>query len=127
MNWRIFRSYLFVLVTAPILLALVLLIVLQWGNTCTFSFYGKNLDKFSMVGLIAGSLIAGAIAPKLIAMFLRSFRDVQRHRRQKDVALEHARWEIRKAQEKALTRVAKEEAKAAAKEQAKAPKADAEQ
>ena len=127
MNWRVLRSYLFVLVTGPILLALVLLVVLQWGNTCSFSFYGKNLDKLSMVALIIGCLVAGAIAPRLVVMFLRSYRDVQRHRRQKEVALEHARWEIRKAQEKALTRAAKAEAKAAAREQAQAPQADAQE
>lgn len=89
MKLKLIGAYVTVVLSGLVTLALVLLLLLQWGNTCKFSLFGKNLEpNTTLVGLIA--LVVGAGCPFLIRLLAGSARVILRHRRAADAVVAKA-------------------------------------
>jgi len=90
MSFKTVKGYLMVVFSGAILLAVALLVILQWGNASDFSLYGKNYSPilvdgkkqggvntgFLMLMSAAGGVICLLLARMLIrgALLLRSQR-----------------------------------------------------
>jgi hypothetical protein len=62
MGIRITKAYLQVILSGLLLLALAVLLILQWGNPSSFSFYGKNYAiRLSDEGLATGGVNTGVL------------------------------------------------------------------
>jgi len=63
------------------LIVVALLVVLQWGNTCSFSLFGQNREPNTALVLLA-ALILGALLPKLLVWQFRWLQVIHRVRKE---------------------------------------------
>ena len=82
----IVKSYILVVLTGLIMLAAALLVILQWGNSSSFSVYGKNFGENTPGGLNTGlimvcCLVAGPAVLGLCKIMIRSGLEIRRHRK----------------------------------------------
>ncbi len=75
------NGYILAVVSGLVLLAGVLLLALQWGNYCDFSFYGKNTRVNTGLILLCAA-IAGWLAPKVFRVMLRGIAKVRKVRKE---------------------------------------------
>ena len=60
MKFSTFKGYVLVIVSGLVVLAALLLVVLQWGNTSVFSLYGKNVEANTGL-LVILSAVGGVV------------------------------------------------------------------
>lgn len=75
------NGYILTVGAGLLLLAGALLLVLQWGNDCTFSFYGKNVNLNTGLVILC-SAIAGWLTPKVFRVMLRGIRKIRKVRKE---------------------------------------------
>jgi len=75
------NGYILAIVSGLVLLAGVLLLVLQWGNGCDFSLYGKNIRVNTGVVILCAA-IAGWLTPKVFRVMLKGIAKVRKVRRE---------------------------------------------
>jgi len=63
------------------LVGLTLLVILQWGNTCSFSLFGQNREPNTALVLVV-ALVVGAILPLLLLWEFRWLKVIHRVRRE---------------------------------------------
>jgi uncharacterized integral membrane protein len=88
MKVKLIAAYTGATVVGLILAAAILLAMLQWGNGCEFSVYGKNVT-WNTAGVILGAALAGWLIPLLVKFEFRWMGMIHRHRRETK-ALEEA-------------------------------------
>ena len=86
MRIKLIGAYIAVVLSGLVSLALVLLLVLQWGNSCKFSLFGKNIEPNATL-VIFIALVVGAGCPFLIRLLVGSARVILRHRRAVDAVV----------------------------------------
>ncbi len=82
MNAKSLKGYVMVVFSGLVVLAAVLLIVLQWGNTSAFSAYGKNYGDNAPGGintalLMLGSAAGGIVLAVMLWMLYRGIRELR--------------------------------------------------
>lgn len=76
------KGYVLTVVFGVVLLAVALLVALQWGVKSTFSFYGRPVENIPTIWLV---LIAGAACPLVLVicrLFFSGVRILYKSRRQ---------------------------------------------
>ncbi len=79
------KSHILVSICGVVLLAVLLLIVLQWGNTSAFSFFGKSYGTSAPGGvntglIMLGCLVGGPVLLWLGKIFYCHSMQIYRHR-----------------------------------------------
>ena len=82
MRWTIVKAYLQAILGGLIILAVVVLVLLQWGNTGAFSFYGKNIRNANTALLVLASAAGGLAMWWIVKWFADGVRVLVRSRRQ---------------------------------------------
>ena len=75
------NGYILTIASGLVLLAGALLLALQWGNNCKFSFYGKNIDVNTGLVIIC-SAIAGWLAPKIFRVMFTGIGKIRKARKE---------------------------------------------
>ncbi len=81
MRFKTLQGYVLVVVLGLLLIAATILVLLQWGNTSTFSLYGKNTQPNTAV-IILASVVGGVVLIPLLKLFFHGIRDIRRGRMQ---------------------------------------------
>jgi len=86
MKTKLIKSYLLVVICGLVLLAAALLVILQWGNSSSFSLFGKNYGQNTPGGVNTGlimicCLVAGPLLIVLGKTLLRSAVVIWQERR----------------------------------------------
>ncbi len=82
MRFTIVKAYLQAILGGMIILATTVLLLLQWGNTATFSFYGKNIKDANTAVLMLASAAGGLGMWWIIKWFVVGVRVLIKSRRQ---------------------------------------------
>ena len=99
MNLQTLKGYVLVVLSAAVLLAVLVLILLQWGNVADFSLYGRNM-KLNTALLIALSAAAGVLIHMVSRLLIYAVRCVLAGRREgKKKELTQRVAKLEKAQE----------------------------
>lgn len=98
MKIQTLKSYFVLALTGVVILAAMVLVVLQWGNSAPFSFYGKNYPNESAGGvplilLMLACLVAGPILLWLGRAMFAAALDIHKSRR----AAEESRQQVSSA------------------------------
>ena len=99
MKIKLIGSYVGAVVCGLVVLVAALLVMLQWGNTANFSFFGKNDGDFNTALLMLLCLAFGAVLPWLLKLLLACAMTIGHSRR--DTAV------IKRAATKAASKQAK--------------------
>ncbi len=70
------KGWFLVVVSGLVLLSMVVLVTLQWGNHAQFSLYGQNRTVNTMV-LVALSLVGGAVMVGVVRLLRRGVRTLR--------------------------------------------------
>jgi uncharacterized integral membrane protein len=81
MFFKKISGYILTIVSGLVLLAGVLLLTLQWGNNCGFSFYGKNITLNTGVVVLC-SMLAGWLAPWVFRVMLIGIAKIRKVRKE---------------------------------------------
>ena len=82
MRLTIVKAYLQAILGGLVILAVVVLVLLQWGNTGAFSFYGKNIEDANTALLVLASAAGGLAMWWIVKWFAGGVRVLVRSRRQ---------------------------------------------
>ena len=82
MRFTIVKAYLQAILGGLVILAVVVLVLLQWGNTGAFSFYGKNIKDANTALLVLASAAGGIAMLWIIRWFAGGVRVLVKSRRQ---------------------------------------------
>jgi len=82
MRLAMIKAYLQVICGGLIILAVAVLVLLQWGNTAAFSFYGKNIKDVNTALLVLASAVCGLALWWIVRWFTEGVRSLVRSRRQ---------------------------------------------
>lgn len=108
MRFKTFPGYVLVVLIGLLLIAGGILIVLQWGNSATFSLYGKNME-YNTGLVVLFSLVAGVVLIPLLKVFFYGLRDIRRGRMQESVdrveKLDKQQQQAAKAADKAAQKI----------------------
>jgi hypothetical protein len=80
MKIKLAAAYTGAAVLGLILAAALLLVMLQWGNHCDFSLYGKSL-VLNTAAVLLLSMVVGFVVPALIKLEWRWMSVIHRHRK----------------------------------------------
>jgi uncharacterized integral membrane protein len=75
------NGYVLTIVSGLVLLASALLLALQWGNTCQFSLYGKNITVNTGL-IIACSAVAGWLTPHVFRIMIKGIGKIRKVRKE---------------------------------------------
>ena len=75
------NGYILTIVSGLVLLAGAVLLVLQWGNDCTFSLYGKNVGPNTGLVILC-SAIAGWLTPKVFRVMFKGIAKIRKVRKE---------------------------------------------
>ncbi|MBT3199191.1 MAG: hypothetical protein HN350_04680 [Phycisphaerales bacterium] len=79
--WRKINGYVLTIGSGLTLLAGALLLALQWGNSCGFSFYGKNISLNTGL-VIACAMLAGWLTPKVCRVLFKGISKIRKARKE---------------------------------------------
>lgn len=102
MRFKTVQGYVQVVVIGLLLAAGAILVILQWGNTASFSLYGKNVI-YNTGGVVLVSVAAGAMLIPLMRWFIHGIKDIRHGRMQEKV---DRIGELEKLQRKATAKAA---------------------
>jgi len=75
------KGYFLTVCNGLLLLAAVLLLVLQWGNSGSFSLYGKNIPNANIGLVMLLSVLAGLLLPRTLKAFMRGIGALRKTRK----------------------------------------------
>lgn len=77
MKMKSLKGWTLVVVSGLVILAMAVLVTLQWGNHAQFSLYGQNRSVNTMA-LIALSMLGGVVLVGVIRVLTRGVRTLRR-------------------------------------------------
>ncbi|MHC4295504.1 MAG: hypothetical protein ACYSTL_07950 [Planctomycetota bacterium] len=99
MNVRMVKGYVLIIFAGVILIAVAVLLFLQWGNAAEFSLYGMNMTPntglLMIISAVGGALIY--LLFKMLGSGVRCLREAKRQQTQHET--EHRLSELEKAQQ----------------------------
>jgi uncharacterized integral membrane protein len=75
------NGYILTIVSGLLLLAGVLIVALQWGNSCSFSLYGQP-NSFNTALVVICSAVAGWLVPKVFRVMLKGIAKIRKVRKE---------------------------------------------
>ncbi|MHC4561429.1 MAG: hypothetical protein ACYS8X_01500 [Planctomycetota bacterium] len=93
MKLRLIGAHIAVVGGALVALAATIFLILQWGNSCDYSLFGKNTDAPTAVVMFAAAVF-GWLCPYLAKLLWRNWALIRRYRRTTDAAREAVRGEV---------------------------------
>jgi len=81
MSVKTINGYVLTIASGLLLLAAGVLLALQWGNSCTFSFYGKSLS-LNTGAVVICSAVAGWLVPKVFRVLFKGSAKIRKARKE---------------------------------------------
>jgi len=81
MKVKLIGAYAGAIVGGLVILIAALLVILQWGNDSSFSFFGKNMTPNTAL-LILASVAFGVLLPWVLKLLLHCAMQIGQHRRE---------------------------------------------
>lgn len=81
MGMKRMKGYFLTVFNGLVLLAAVVLLTLQWGNSGGFSLYGKNIPNANIGLVMLLSVLAGVLLPRTLRAFLRGIGALRKTRK----------------------------------------------